>query len=359
MKELKRITFFCALLLLLSICPMSVSAFAETPNGSGTVSVTLPSFPVSLNGMSLDNRCSQYPLLVYRDITYFPMTYYDCRLLGLKTDWNPSSGLSISKNDDPFYEYLRQLNETGNASVLKADIVSQPVTVNGTSIDNSQEPYPLLLFRNVTYFPLTWKFAVDQFGWDYNFSEKTGLTVTAKDVVFQNPNPWGNFRSTYGNGHGSDYIYLNYGMYNADLPADTSASKADHYHQAAVAIDLYGSQDHTVTLEPVTSEIQIAKNVKGHKELVYQYLFPTFQGTLGISEYTSYTAPIPFNVIFPPGSPVPGTENKQLGDYYLSVISPKQVNYRLDNNSELNSSEISYANNMYCPPYPFILRPIQ
>lgn len=356
MKELKRITFFCALLLLLSICPMSVSAFAAAPKDSGMVSVTLPSFPVSLNGMALDNRYSQYPLLVYRDITYFPMTYYDCRLLGLNTDWSPSSGLSISKNDAPFYEYLRQLNEKGNASVLKADIVTQPVAVNGTSIDNSQEPYPLLLFRNVTYFPLTWKFAVDQFGWDYHFSEKTGLTITAKDVIFQNPNPWGDFRSTYGNGHGSDYIFFDYDVNEVGRPADTPEPEVpDLYPQADLNVLIDGSWNHTVTLQPVTPEIQITKNVRGHKELVYQYLFPTFQGTLGISEYTSYTsAPIPFDIVIGPAPIPPGA-----GNYEATLISPKQAYYRLDNNSELKSSVLSNRDNMFYSSFPCILRPIQ
>ena len=52
------------------------------------------------------------------------------------------------------------------------------ITVNGKSIDNSKEEYPLLVFRDVTYFPLTWRFAVDEFGWNYTFDGKTGLNIT-------------------------------------------------------------------------------------------------------------------------------------------------------------------------------------
>ena len=37
--------------------------------------------------------------------------------------------------------------------------------------------YCLLVFRNVTYFPLTWRFAVDEFGWNYDYKELTGLTI--------------------------------------------------------------------------------------------------------------------------------------------------------------------------------------
>ena len=35
------------------------------------VAVTLPDFPVTLNGTAIDNSYRQYPLLVYKNITYF------------------------------------------------------------------------------------------------------------------------------------------------------------------------------------------------------------------------------------------------------------------------------------------------
>lgn len=52
--------------------------------------------------------------------------------------------------------------------------------VNGEVIDNSKEKYPLLLFRDVTYFPLTWRFAVDEFGWNYTFDMEQGLQIASK-----------------------------------------------------------------------------------------------------------------------------------------------------------------------------------
>ena len=62
---------------------------------ANTVQVTLPGFTVTLNGQSTSNEYSKYPLIVYKDITYFPMTYYDCRLLGLKTDWTAETGFCL------------------------------------------------------------------------------------------------------------------------------------------------------------------------------------------------------------------------------------------------------------------------
>ena len=49
----------------------------------------------------------------------------------------------------------------------------------GKAIDNKKEEYPLLVFRDITYFPLTWRFAVDEFGWNYTFDSTKGLNITS------------------------------------------------------------------------------------------------------------------------------------------------------------------------------------
>lgn len=68
------------------------------PAAAADVAVTLPDFPVTLNGTAIDNSYRQYPLLVYKNITYFPMTYYDCRFLGVETEWTQQNGLKIEKS---------------------------------------------------------------------------------------------------------------------------------------------------------------------------------------------------------------------------------------------------------------------
>ncbi len=62
-----------------------------------SVSVTIPTFKVRLNDVTIDNGYSQYPLIVYKDITYFPMTYYDSRFMGLESLWGNTTGLEIVK----------------------------------------------------------------------------------------------------------------------------------------------------------------------------------------------------------------------------------------------------------------------
>jgi len=157
-----------------------VLSLVMTTNVFGTVQnafVTLPTFEVRINEVEIDNKNRDYPLIVYKGITYFPMTYYDSRFLGLETNWNKTSGLKINKNENIQGGYVDN-NSTSNKSNYAANFIYSDVEVNGKIIDNSKEQYPLLLFRNITYFPLTWRFAVDEFGWDYKFTLENGLEIS-------------------------------------------------------------------------------------------------------------------------------------------------------------------------------------
>lgn len=146
------------------------------------VRVNLPSFKVAINGEEINNTYSQYPLITYKDITYFPMTYEGCRYLGLETKWDNKSGLEIIKTDVG-YPYSEYISKTKNTSSYYASKPSFNIKVNGESIDNQKEEYPLLIFRDITYFPLTWRFGVDEFGWDYRFSNASGLEIKSKNPV--------------------------------------------------------------------------------------------------------------------------------------------------------------------------------
>jgi hypothetical protein len=144
------------------------------------VRVTLPTFPVTLNGIQVSNESREYPLIVYRDITYFPMTWYDSRLLGLEAEWNGENGLSIEQGNVTS-SYVPYKIDWKNSSSYYASIPSSWIHLNGNSINNSDEEYPLLSFRNVTYFPLTWRFAHDEFDWDYQWDASKGLAIQSSN----------------------------------------------------------------------------------------------------------------------------------------------------------------------------------
>lgn len=163
-------------------CMVSLSAKVE----ARTESATLPKFDVTLNEQKVDNTYSQYPLLVYKDITYFPMTYNTARYLGLETNWSQATGLKINKTGVAgkfdFYN-----TNTKNNNSYQVSVPEFAITVNGKAVDNSKEQYPLLMFRDVTYFPMTWRFGVEEFGWDYDFTQARGLVINAKKVEAAKP----------------------------------------------------------------------------------------------------------------------------------------------------------------------------
>lgn len=151
--------------------------------------VTIPKCKVTFNGQEVDSTSRRYPLLQFRDITYFPMTYDDCRFLGVTTEWNDSlKKLTIEKekvenalyNEYPYAtnreKFIYESVEGIYGEVKNCEF---QIEVNGKEVINSKEEYPLLLFRNVTYFPLTWRFAVDEFGWKYSYDEENGLVITS------------------------------------------------------------------------------------------------------------------------------------------------------------------------------------
>ncbi|MDF2923297.1 MAG: hypothetical protein K0R57_2211 [Paenibacillaceae bacterium] len=140
--------------------------------------VKVAEFPVTVNGTVLDVRHSEYPLLVYKDITYFPMSWNNATALGLTAQWDPMLGISVENRNDciPLQQDLTPTIHS-NDDTQMAELVPFPVKVNDQVIDNAAEPYPLLLYRNITYFPMTWRFTRDIFGWTTSWDAEQGLGI--------------------------------------------------------------------------------------------------------------------------------------------------------------------------------------
>ena len=161
---------------------LGVGISISTENHTASVGkASLPNFDVTLNGTKLESAKRQYPLIVSNDITYFPMTYFDCRFLGLSKNWDDDTRtLTISK-ENITCAYREYKQENANESTFSPTVCDFNIVVNGKVINNSAENYPLLTFRDVTYFPLTWRFAVDEFGWNYSFDSANGLVIDSSN----------------------------------------------------------------------------------------------------------------------------------------------------------------------------------
>ncbi len=145
---------------------------------------SMPGFKINLNGIQIDNDFRKYPFLVYKGITYFPMTWYDCRLLGLENEWSSEEGLKVYQSKVTS-SYVADTVKAKNSEKRKITIPNMKIQVNGKPVDNSKEEYPLFLYNNITYFPMTWRFAYDEFSWEYSWDNKEGLTIVSSNPQLQ------------------------------------------------------------------------------------------------------------------------------------------------------------------------------
>lgn len=55
-----------------------------------------------------------------------------------------------------------------------------PIVVNGQWVENESEEYPIIIFRDVTYFPMTWRFAVTEFNWTTSWEGMEGFSINIR-----------------------------------------------------------------------------------------------------------------------------------------------------------------------------------
>ena len=304
-------TLLLTLLLLSALPPPAAQA-------AGTVAVSLPAFAVTLNGQTFSNDYSKYPFLVYSGITYFPMTYYDCRLLGLRTTWSAADGLGIEKSDEPISEYAREVQTVRNKRNQTARIAGGKITVNGKSVNNSREQYPLLEFREVTYFPLTWRFAVEEFGWGYRFDTDNGLTVSNPAAAFASTDPWEGSMEGYNAipGVAGQLGCLFYAPEEVPGPAP--------------CLSLYNVAGEDVSILPSDFqwEYQVRRVSGGTDELVYRKAIPFYSGNLPAGSFVQQIIDDSYDYSHAPK-----------GDYRAVLVHPDSLSYQCNGVTHSEATE--------------------
>ena len=143
--------------------------------------------------------------------------------------------------------------------------------------EHNKEEYPLLVFRDVTYFPLTWRFAVDELGWQYRFNQKEGLVIDNDKVKLENPEnaSWvsGDMSSTAGQGSGKIFL--------ANFPQDETLqvkqSNTNSLNPTTISMTYVTANK---KFENLTLSCQIYKMIGQQKELVYKKILPVFSGIM-------------------------------------------------------------------------------
>lgn len=115
--------FLCALL-----CALLLTASLPTAQAAD-LRASIAAGKVTLNGQAIDNSTAQYPLLVYQDITYVPMTFHLCRFLGLETGYDgPSRSLSIYRTGEAG-DYVPDTGHKAQKGSVTVTRVDYPVFV--------------------------------------------------------------------------------------------------------------------------------------------------------------------------------------------------------------------------------------
>ncbi len=148
-------------------------------DNTGRKRVIIPDCSLTVNEQKVESKEGLYPVICYNEIMYYPMTWHHSRLLGLATNWDRvSETLSIDKcdreNELPDYKGVYYDN---SEEYLYADIARYDIIINGKKYDNTSEEYPVLTFRDITYFPLTYNLIANEFGWQYSYTAETGLII--------------------------------------------------------------------------------------------------------------------------------------------------------------------------------------
>ncbi len=156
----------------------SLNGFAFADNNK-KVSISIPTFKVKIDETKVDSKRMQYPFIVYNNITYFPLTWNWCGKMGLSSSYTDKDGLYIAKHnmDREIPEKMDNGAYQPAGKKYTATVVNYPVFINGKKIDNTKEKYPLINFRHITYFPLTWRFVVDEFAWYQSWDKVNGLVI--------------------------------------------------------------------------------------------------------------------------------------------------------------------------------------
>ncbi len=232
------------------------------------VKVKIAPFSTEIDYMSVDNRYVEYPLITYKDITYFPMTFDLCAQLGLVCGYESEKGLFITREYVDYYpETPKPFGDKATNYYKKlydAQIPTYPVYLNGVYIDNEKEEYPLINFRGITYFPMTWRFAYEELNFNIEWSEKDysfklyedgkssapyAYAVEGNIVKLQKQNSVYETTITEEGGERHSLLYSYYSRYEFDTSTQSVSRKEDSEIQQPVLMPDRGDALNPTALE--------------------------------------------------------------------------------------------------------------
>lgn len=173
----KTFIIFGAVFILVTSMQFAVSA----KQSEKEISVVIPDYEIMLDDASVYYYDSLYPFLNYKGVTYFPATFEYCKSMDLACGFIENEAFLIAYN--PSVQSVPVYETTVNTKENTAVVPTYNIIINGKKIDNTSLEYPFFNFRGVTYIPMTWDFAVNEFGWTLDFAGNK-LTITTEPKLY-------------------------------------------------------------------------------------------------------------------------------------------------------------------------------
>lgn len=148
-------------------------------------------FPITINGFSFSVKYNQenamFPLFLYHDIVYYPLTGASEKLLNLQEETESEDEIALYQTDDPvILAYIPETiapssPENFERNLASVTISNKTLKINGAIIAAPDMEYPLLEYAFITYMPITSELITKQLHGSYAFDADGLKIVTVSD----------------------------------------------------------------------------------------------------------------------------------------------------------------------------------
>ena len=167
----------------LTVILIFLIVFTNISFAAGEYEFIKPRFDIVINGVKVENSNTTYPLFLYNNITYIPMTWNNSKSLGLRVTFDKENIYINSTNEG--YKFVNSSNDTINQEKFYASLPKRNIFVNNVRMDNMNSKYPILIYKDILYFPLTYHYIHDVFKFEISYSNDVGLTINSLNNYYK------------------------------------------------------------------------------------------------------------------------------------------------------------------------------
>lgn len=144
-----------------------------------TLDLEIVNFNIEINDVLVEKEKSQFPILMYNEIVYLPMTWQNLQALGLKVQFE-SNSVYINKVKEVVAGYSNGEENSNFPEVISLALPERKIYINDILLENEKVEYPILEYNGLFYLPMSDEFVEDMLGIDLEFSSTAGLFINSE-----------------------------------------------------------------------------------------------------------------------------------------------------------------------------------